>query len=198
MREKEVDKIITTVCDHFEISEGLLKSGYRRHPVPLAKRIILHLLPTLSIEEKASAINSSRYSVYHFQDGFDSLAKVDLIIKSHIEQIQSKLADMTINLNKSQLKAFYEVLTDYLGYKKPNVEAQLVALHLDDIREKVRKRIRADKENVGFDEKQVRAFLVFHLRCSPEYEHRNPYGYSTLLYIIQQIKPESLHINLIE
>lgn len=188
---------IHAVCEYFQIIPDQIRGESRKAPLPLARKILIHLLCSQSTEEIQQAVNRSQFLIYQYRAEMARRIQSDYELARIIREIETKVSEMTLNLNKSQLTSLFEVLTDFLMVNPKNVEAQLIAMHMDDVREKVRKRIRAGKENLGLDEKQLRAFVVFHIRCSPRYESVNPHGYMTLMDIIQQIKPESMNINLI-
>ncbi|HEY9117726.1 MAG TPA: hypothetical protein VIN11_07860, partial [Roseivirga sp.] len=111
-------------------------------------------------------------------------------VKKNFEEILTKIQNqVTIKLNTHQVKAVWEVLEDFLTMKPDNVTLELVCLLLEDLKEKVRKRARNDKQNIQMDEKQLLAFLIWYHHFSAFYEEKHPYGYITLLDIINQIKP---------
>lgn len=193
----KVDSYIASVCEHFQILPEQIRGDSRKAPLPLARKILIHLMASHPTEEIRHAVNRSNYLIYQYRAQMEQMINKDYEVARIVQEIESKANYMTIKLNKSQLTSLFEVLTDFLLIRQKNVEAQLIAMHMDDLREKVRKRIRGAKENIGLDEKQLRAFLVFHMRCSENYEHKHPHGYMTLHCMIQQIKPETMNINLI-
>lgn len=188
MNEK-IDKVISVVCEHFDISQEQLKSTSRKIPIPMAKKMIILLLPDVNIRDLAEALNNDFRTVYHHRGYINQLCEVDLEIKKTFNILQSKLEYMNLKLKPAQLGSLYEMFESFLSMTPDSVTLELICLLIEEIKEKCRKKFRSGKENLSLDEKQVRAFLIWYHHFGGMFETKHPYGHMTLLDIINQIKP---------
>lgn len=188
MKER-IDKVITVVCEHFEISEAELKSTSRRVPIPQAKKMIILLLPEVTIRDLGRALNNDPNTIYHHRGYINQLAEIDKEIQETLTILKSKLEYMNVKLSTAQLFSLYEMFESFLSMKPDNVTLELICILIEEIKEKCRKKFRAGKENLSMDEKQLRAFLIWYHHFGGMFETKHPYGHMTLLDIINQIKP---------
>lgn len=184
-----IDKVINVVCDHFNISQAKLVSSSRKMPIPLAKKMIILLLPEVSIQDLGEALNLVPNTIYYHRSEINQLSEVDINIKNHLKILQSKLEYMNLKLKTAQLWSLYEVFESFLSMKPDNVTLELICILIEEIKEKCRKKFRSGKENLSMDEKQLRAFLIWYHHFGGMFETKHPYGHMTLLDMINQIKP---------
>lgn len=96
---------------------------------------------------------------------------------------------MTIKLTTDEMKAMHVVFSHYLQQECINALERLIWYHIDDINEKLRKKIRNGKENLNLDDKQREAFEVWYLYKSSLYQNCG-YGYTVIMMIIFELKPQ--------
>lgn len=188
---KEPRQLIEFVADYFSISEIDLLSSSQKSEFSWPRKILIYLLRHRQHQEIGKLVNRSRTLVTNYITEMNYLIDRDEDIRNQLEDIQSQIEHtMTIHLNHSQLKSLYEVINDFILKECSSVVEELIILILDEINEKLRKRIRAGKANLNLDEKQKRAFIIWHFYVSRKYESSHPHAYMTILDIIGQLKPE--------
>lgn len=183
------EKVMDAVAEHYDVTYQEIRSDSRKIPLPLCRKIIVHLMPEYSSKQIAELINRSDAVVCHNRSQMNREAGRDNKISADINSIKAKLQDMNIKLNKSQIGSLWEVLEMFLSMKPESVTLELVCFLLEEIKEKSRKRFIGGKENIGLDEKQIRAFIIWHHHFGGLFEQKHPHGHMTLLDIIHQIKP---------
>ena len=186
---EQSEKVINAVCDYFKIEKEALGSGSRKAPIPLAKKLIIHLLPNVNSALLQQELNLSKSSIYNHRTEINLLSEVDMEIKQSIHSIKSSLEEMNVKLNKSQIGSLYEIFESFLTMSPDNPTLELVCILIDEIKEKCRKKLRSGKENLSLDEKQLRGFLIWYQHFGGMWEQRHPYAHMTLLDIINQLKP---------
>lgn len=185
----EPEKVMDSVAQYYQVTYQDIRSDSRKIPLPLARKIIVHLLPEYSSKQIAELINRSDSVVCHYRSLMYRESGTNIKTAFDINSIRAKLQDMNIKLNRSQIGSLYEVLEMFLSMKPESVTLELVCFLLQEIKEKARKRFLNAKENIGMDEKQIRAFIIWHHHFGGFFEQRHPHGHMTLLDIINQLKP---------
>lgn len=184
-------KLIEFVSEYFSISEVDLLSSSQKSEFSWPRKVLIYLLRHRQHQEIAYLVNRSRTLVTNYITEMNYLLDRDEDIRNQLDDIQRQIKNtMTINLNHSQLKSLHEVINDFILRDPSSVIEELVILILDEINEKLRKRIRSSKANLNLDEKQKRAFIIWHFYVSRTYESSHPHAYMTILDIIGQLKPE--------
>jgi hypothetical protein len=183
--------IIKAVCDHFDVTHDDIRGKSRKGHMASARRVVVHFMGDRSNQVIAKAINRSESMASTFRYEMSEGNIIDREMLDHINQINLTLQEMTIKINRSQLGSLWEVLEMFLSRRPESVSHALLCLHLDDIKEKSRKRFLAGKENIGLDDKQVKAFQVWYFHFGAVFEEVHPHGHMTLIDIINQIKPTS-------
>lgn len=183
------DKLLEVIQDRFGVTIEEIQSQNRHRDISYPRKLIAYFLRNQRRDchrITGRKMDVTRQWIYQIR----ALLDYDQEIIEDCQHIYNLIQpEMSINLNRSQLISLMEMISIFLDTPRDNVTLELICLHLDDIREKLRKRIRADKKNLSLDDKQVHAFLIWHYHFGGHFEKLHPHGYMTLIDIINQLKP---------
>ncbi|MDO9554560.1 hypothetical protein [Rhodonellum sp.] len=185
------NEVIQIVADHYEVTADEIKGESRKSKVNLARKMVCLALKDIPRTDIINLLNKSycliNYHIHNMQYQVDQYEH----IKQSYEYIKSKIHNqMAVKLTLSQLKSLHDILNHSLSKDTKNNGETLISLHIDDINETVRKRIRNGKANINFEAKQQYAFIIWYEQNALKYRNTNPHGYMTLVDIINQLKPE--------
>lgn len=184
------EKLISAVEEYFEIRAEQIQSRARNRGLSYPRKIIAYALKDMQLHYAVKITGRSPETLRQWIGQMSVWLDHDPQVKKDYESIMQLIeSNMTIKLNLSQLHSLYIILSDFTSKRTDDVALKLLSLHMDDIKEKIRKNIRNDKPNLKLDQKQGCAFMVWHLSFSQYYQVGNPHGYMTILDVINQLKP---------
>lgn len=188
----EAKEILQIVADHYGIKTEYLSGLNRTQTYVEARKMYCYLSRELPRREVARTIGLNTSTVrYHTLDMRD-LIPTSRRLSDIYEKLTIKLyKEMTVKITNSQLRTLHNTIRHFIENGQTNhIADELVFLHLDDIAEKIRKRLRADKKNLALDEKQQRALVIWYIRHSETINDLCQQTVSILIFIINQIKPD--------
>ncbi|MCH7400097.1 hypothetical protein MM236_19030 [Belliella sp. DSM 107340] len=181
--------LLDAIGDYFKVTPTELQSKCRKHRLSYPRKMIAYILRN----QKDDAVKLTARSpevIKRWISDINFLEENDQLVKNDYEVITQRIQPvMQINLTQSQIKSLHGLFTEFLAADANNVMLKLISMHIDDINEKLRKRIKTGKANIGMDEKQQYAFLVWHYHFSEHFENSHAHAYMTIIDIIQQLKP---------
>ncbi len=186
----EFNKALQVVLDHYGIEEAELFSKSQKSELIMPRKLLIYLMRHLTNGAIAKLIHRSEEVVRTYRTEMNYAVERNESIRTNYQLILDKIQNlMNLKLRNQQLGSLYDMFEQFLSMKPDSVTLELVCLLIEEIKEKCRKKHRAGKENLGLDEKQLRAFLIWYHHFGGMYEESNPYGHMTLLDMINQIKP---------
>jgi len=157
------DQIMETVAKEFNISVEALKSDCRTRPLPIARQFAFLFLRNNHTSVQIGQLMNRTHSnvllgVYVIQG---LIGTYPAYRKKYYTLI--RLTGITpffvMKANREQLTGLFTLLDYFIGsYKPKNDVEDVLLLHLNDIFEKVRKRLHNDKKNLALNEKEAKAF----------------------------------------
>lgn len=185
-------EILQIVAEHYGIKSEYLAGQGRNQLYVEARKMYCYLSRELPRREVSRTIGLNTSTVrYHTLDMRD-LIPTNRRLSDIYEKLTIKLyKEMTVKITNSQLRTLHNTIRHFIENGQTNhIADELVFLHLDDIAEKIRKRLRADKKNLALDEKQQRALVIWYIRHSETINDLCQQTVSILIFIINQIKPD--------
>lgn len=184
------EEVLNLVTAAYRISIPQLQGPSRKTHINQARKMVCLILKHEPKHTVAQLINRSPEIVRHHLSNMLDEIEYYPDLQQKYDAIMSQLEpDMNIKLNMSQLKSLYSAINFYLKSPAETIADELIHLHLDDIAERIRKRIKNNKPNLTLDEKQAKAFTLWHMWNLGKVDSFSQHGAMAMIDIINQIKP---------
>lgn len=182
--------VLKLVAEVYRVTPEDIKGPSRSGSINQARKMVCLVLKDEPFDRVAKLINRSGTVVnrnkHHMLGAIDIYPYLQQRYTNIMSQIQT---DMTITLTLSQLQSLYDAIEYYLSEPAVNIADELIHLHLDDIAERIRKRIKNKKPNLNLDDKQAKAFTLWHMWNLGKVNNYSQHGATVMIDMINQIKP---------
>lgn len=108
-------------------------------------------------------------------------------VANNYQAVLEILNSMKIKLNASQQDALLITFNEYLNTEPEDMAEELIMEHIDEIAEKLRKRLKKGTANMMLSSKEEKAFTIWYLQKG--FFTTNPYARLTIQEVITQLKP---------
>ncbi|MGE0931699.1 hypothetical protein [Peijinzhouia sedimentorum] len=188
------EDIIDAVSKVYQISPELLKGASTNRQVIEAKKVYCLLSEELHGHVDRPLIQANYEKSRYYLRTAKDLLQFDRIFQTNYQAVKQQLnlinAQMSYKLNINQLGAVEMVIRSFMAVKPAKNKAdKLIELHLDEIAEKLRKRVRAGKDNISLNEREVLSYQLWWITNAKLFDLFGKYEIAACLDLYNQTKP---------